>query len=91
MASLIVCPPTLVAHWPHEIQKFVGSGRVSIVQARDCAARLMHIQDCLRPLTMPAFLLFVLFLSHGCYLCWSSPCGMLRHSRLRQAQIAQAM
>ena len=43
MASLIVCPPTLVAHWPHEIQKFVGSGQVSIVQASDSAARLMHM------------------------------------------------
>lgn len=38
MASLIVCPPTLVAHWPHEIRKFVGSGQVSIVQARDCGS-----------------------------------------------------
>ena len=42
MASLIVCPPTLVAHWPHEIQKFVGSGQVSIVQARDCTAQHVH-------------------------------------------------
>ena len=33
-ASLIVCPPTLVAHWPHEIAKFVGSDLVLILQVR---------------------------------------------------------
>ncbi|BDA40363.1 TATA-binding protein-associated factor 172 [Coccomyxa sp. Obi] len=30
--SLIVCPPTLVGHWPHEIAKFVGEDVLSVVQ-----------------------------------------------------------
>ncbi|KAK9916950.1 hypothetical protein WJX75_009151 [Coccomyxa subellipsoidea] len=30
--SLIVCPPTLVGHWPHEIVKFVGEELLSCVQ-----------------------------------------------------------
>lgn len=30
--SLIVCPPTLVGHWPHEIVKFVGEELLSVVQ-----------------------------------------------------------
>lgn len=32
--SLIVCPPTLVGHWPHEIAKFVGNDLLSVVQVR---------------------------------------------------------
>ena len=34
LTSLIVCPPTLVGHWPHEVLKFVGSNQISIFQAR---------------------------------------------------------
>ncbi len=33
LSSLILCPPTLVGHWPHEIVKFVGSEQVSVMQA----------------------------------------------------------
>lgn len=32
--SLIVCPPTLVGHWPHEVAKFVGEDLLSVVQVR---------------------------------------------------------
>ncbi len=32
LSSLILCPPTLVGHWPHEIAKFVGSEQVSVIQ-----------------------------------------------------------
>ena len=32
--SLVVCPPTLVGHWPHEVAKFVGSEGISIMQVR---------------------------------------------------------
>ena len=31
-SSLIVCPPTLVGHWPHEIAKFLGPDLLSILQ-----------------------------------------------------------
>ena len=40
LPSLILCPPTLVGHWPHEIVKFVGSDQVSIVQARPVLSSL---------------------------------------------------
>ena len=30
--SLVVCPPTLVGHWPHEITKFVGEGLLTTLQ-----------------------------------------------------------
>ena len=33
-ASLIVCPPTLVGHWPHEIAKFVGPELLTVLQVR---------------------------------------------------------
>ncbi len=35
--SLIVCPPTLVGHWPHEITKFVGSDVLSVCQVSWCS------------------------------------------------------
>ncbi len=37
LSSIIICPPTLVGHWPHEIAKFVGSDQVSIVQVNPTA------------------------------------------------------
>jgi hypothetical protein len=44
-ASLIVCPPTLVGHWPHEMAKFVGPELLSVLQARPmspCTSSCLH-------------------------------------------------
>ena len=40
-ASLIVCPPTLVGHWPHEIAKFVGPDLLSVLQAGSLPPRTL--------------------------------------------------
>lgn len=95
MASLILCPPTLVPHWPHEIQKFVGSGQVSIVQARDCTAQYMHTAHARgRTLSLPSLrktCVCVACWPQTCHVCLGTSCDMLHHSKLRQVHTAWLM
>ena len=44
--SLVVCPSTLVPHWPHEMTRFVSSAGLTTVQYEGlpAARRLLQVQ-----------------------------------------------
>ena len=42
--SLVVCPPTLVGHWPHEIAKFVGDSLLRTLQYEGPPAQRRRLQ-----------------------------------------------
>ena len=45
--SLIVCPPTLVSHWAHEIAKFVQDGLLQPLQYQGTPRERALLQPCL--------------------------------------------
>lgn len=46
LPSMVVCPPTLVGHWAHEVEKFVGS-QMKTVQV--CPRSRQHARSLCRP------------------------------------------
>ncbi|MEW5306068.1 MAG: hypothetical protein WDW36_008565 [Sanguina aurantia] len=48
LPSLVVCPSTLVAHWAHEVSKFVDPAALRPLQYAGCVAQRMAVQAQLR-------------------------------------------
>ena len=52
--SLVVCPSTLVPHWPHEMARFVGSAGLTTLQYEGPPPQRKQLQACPWLLSCPS-------------------------------------